>query len=149
MLCPVDDSQLKVGSSRGHQIYHCRQCLGGLLNGNALREVRAYAALELHKQQGEATSVRPCPTDGKAMRSLEYKGVAMRVCPQCFGLWLDAAQLSRLLELASPPTQANLSKIGQSLTTMPRSSAPGRLEELGHIVEFSAGIFKAIGKFVD
>jgi Zn-finger nucleic acid-binding protein len=149
MLCPVDDSELLVASFGGYQIHRCTQCLGVSVSGNLLRDVRAYAALEMHKKQGDVQSVRPCPTDAKVMKALEYKGVAMCVCPQCFGLWLGASQLSRLLELVGPPKQADLSKIGQSLTTMRSSVGPSSPDGLGDILEFAIDVFDAIGKLAD
>ncbi len=149
MLCPVDDSELLVASFGGYPIHRCAQCLGVAVSGSLLRDVRAYAALEMHKKQGDAPSVRPCPTDAKAMRALEYKGVAMCVCKQCLGLWLDAGQLSRLLELMGPPKQEDLSKIGQSLTTMRSSAGPSSIDGLGDILELAVDVFGAIGKLAD
>lgn len=149
MLCPVDDSELLVASFGGYQVHRCTQCLGVAVSGNLLRDVRAYAALEMHKKRDDAPSVRPCPTDAKAMKVLEYKGVAMFVCPQCLGLWLAPGQLSRLLELVGPPKQADLSKIGQSLTTVRSSVGPSGIDGLGDILEFSVDVFDAIGKLAD
>lgn len=149
MLCPVDDSELLVDSFGGYQVHRCAQCLGVAVSGNLWRDVRAYAALEIHKNRGDALSVRPCPTDAKAMKVLEYKGVAMFVCPQCLGLWLVFDQLSRLLELVGPPKQANLSKIGQSLTMVRSNVGPNGIDGLGDILEFSVDVFDAIGKLAE
>ncbi len=149
MLCPVDDSELLVASFGGYQVYRCKQCLGVAVSGNLLRNVRAYAALELHKKHSDAPGVQPCPTDAKAMKSLEYKGVAMCVCPQCLGLWLKAGQLSRLLELVGPPEQTDLSKIGQSLTTLRSSVGPSCIDGLGDILEFPIDVIDAIGTLAE
>ena len=149
MLCPVDDSVLKVASFGGYQIHRCPQCLGASVNGTVLRDVRAYVALELHKQHGTAASVRPCPKDATAMKTLSYKGLALCACPQCLGLWLDAGQLSRLLELSGPPRQTDLSAIGDSLATISNNSSSGTLESLGDIMEFSSDVLDIIGKLTD
>lgn len=149
MLCPVDDSELKAASFGGYQIHRCPQCLGASVDGTVLRDVRAYVALELHKQHGTAASVRPCPKDAVAMKTLCYKGLALCACPQCLGLWLDAGQLSRLLELAGPPRQTDLSTIGDSLATIPSNSSCGTLESFGDIFEFSADVLDVLGKLTD
>jgi Zn-finger nucleic acid-binding protein len=148
MLCPVDDTQLAPGSLGGHRIHHCPQCLGVSLSGTLLREVRAHAALQLHKQ-GDTAGARPCPEDGRAMKALDYKGVTMCACPQCLGLWLDAGQLSRLLALVEPSKQADLSKIGQSLQAMPGNSAFDNLGGLGDILEFAAEVMDVVGNVTD
>jgi len=86
--------------------------------GTLLREVRAFAALEMHKQQGVSAAALACPVDGQTTKALSYKGVALCACPQCYGLWLDAEQLTRLLALVAPPTVPDLSRIGQNLGTL-------------------------------
>jgi Zn-finger nucleic acid-binding protein len=149
MLCPVDNTTLQTASFGAYPIHRCPQCLGVSVKGDVLREVRAYAALELQKQQGVAATVRPCPHDGKAMKSLGYKGVAMCACQQCLGLWLDAGQFSRLLDLLEPPKQADLSKIGQSLPTIRSKIDTGGIEGLGDILEIASDVFNTIGKLAD
>lgn len=149
MLCPVDDSELKAASFGGYQIHRCPQCLGASVNGTVLRDVRAYVALELHRQQGTAASVRPCPKDATAMKTLSYKGLVMCACPQCLGLWLDAGQLSRLLEMAGPPKQTDLSTFRDSLATIRSNSSCGPLDGVGDIMEFAADVLDSIGKLTD
>ncbi|MNY79386.1 hypothetical protein D3C86_2199970 [compost metagenome] len=70
----------------------------------------------------------------------------MCACPQCLGLWLDAGQLSRLLELVEPPRQADLSKIGQSL---PGSSSSDSIDGLADILEFAAEVFDVVGNIAE
>lgn len=148
MLCPADDSPLTVASVGGHLIHRCPQCLGAALSGTSLREVRAHAALQMHKQ-ADSPGNQTCPADGKAMKPLNYKGVAMWACPQCLSLWLEAGQLSRLLELVQPHRPADLSKIGQHLGTMSDSSVFGNLDGAGDLLEFAAEILDGIGTIPD
>lgn len=147
MRCPVDHSELLSDSLAGYQVHRCGQCCGVALNGNALRDVRAFAALKMHKQEGGAADVGPCPADSSAMMALEYKGVFMCVCSQCLGLWLTPGQWTRLLELVEQPKQTDLSKIGQSLSALPDCSlgASSSLDGYRDILEF----IDAIGKLVD
>lgn len=146
MLCPVDDSELNAGSFGGYAIHRCPQCLGASVNGNLLRDVRAHVTLELHKQQAPAASLRPCPKDGASMKSLAYKGIPLCACPQCLGLWLDAGKLSRLLELAGPPKQPDLSAIGQSLPDLPHHRTA---DEIEGILELSADALRVISKLLE
>jgi|SRR5450830_320600 len=149
MLCPIDGSELLITSVAGYNIYRCAQCSGVAVGGNLLRDVRAYAALKMHKTQADTPTDRHCPTDAKAMKALEYKGVKMCVCPQCLGLWLDVGQLSRLLELVGPPKQEDLSKIGQSLTTLRSRVDPSDIDGLGDVLDIATDVFDAIGKLAD
>jgi Zn-finger nucleic acid-binding protein len=143
MLCPIDDAQLAPGSFNGHQLHRCPKCLGVSLSGTLLREVRAHAALQLHKQ-ADTAGIRPCPADGKAMKPLNYKGVAMCACPQCLRLWLDAGQLAQLLELVEPPKQEDLSKIGLSL---PGNSSANGFDGLGDLLEFASEVLDVVWKY--
>lgn len=118
LLCPVDRAALAVAAWNDHAIHRCPQCLGVAVPGTLLREVRAFAALEMHKQQGVSAAALACPVDGQTTKALSYKGVALCACPQCYGLWLDAEQLTRLLALVAPPTVPDLSRIGQNLGTL-------------------------------
>jgi Zn-finger nucleic acid-binding protein len=145
MLCPVDDAQLTAASFGGHQIYRCPQCQGVSLSGTLLVQLRAHTALQLHKQR-DSVGVQPCPVDGQSMKPIDYKGVAMCACRQCLGLWLEAGQFSRLLELVEPPRQAELSKIGQSLSG---SSSSSSVDGLGDILEFASDILDVVGNIAD
>ena len=149
MLCPVDDAELKAGSFGGYEIHRCPLCLGASVNSNLLRDVRAYVTLALHKQEAPAASLRPCPKDGRAMKSLSYKGVPLCACPQCLRLWLDQGKLSRLLELAGPARQTDLSAIGQSLQEVPRHRAADRIQDAASILDLSADALRLIGKLLD
>jgi Zn-finger nucleic acid-binding protein len=149
MHCPVDDSPLISAQLGGCDVHRCAQCSGVAVNGNLLREVRAYAALKLHREHGDVVNAWHCPTDGKAMKVLAYKGIDMCACPQCLGLWLEADQLSRLMELVRPPKQADLSKIGQGLTTIRGSATGSDIAGLGDILEFSVDVVDVIGKVAD
>jgi len=111
MLCPADDTPLAASASNGYEVHRCPQCLGVAVAGNVLPAVRAYAALELHKQPDQPAHVRPCPRDGKMMKSLRFKGVSMDVCPECRGLWLEAGQLPRLLEVTRPAGPVDLGRL--------------------------------------
>lgn len=146
--CPVDHAELDAGSFGGYRIDRCPQCLAAAVNGNLLRDVRAFLALELHKRQGCASALL-CPNDGTAMKTLGYKGVVMDACPRCLGLWLAAGQWSRLLELAGPPRQTDLSTIGRSLARIPNASSFNNLESFADILELSADLVEAIGKISD
>lgn len=149
MLCPVDDAELKAGSFSGYEIHRCPQCLGASVNVNVLRDVRAYVALELHKQQAPNASMRPCPKDGTAMKSLIYKSVPLCACPQCLRLWLDKGELARLLELAGPARQPDLSTIGQRLPDVPSHRSANSIGDIGNILELSADTLSLIGKLLD
>ena len=111
MLCPADDTPLAASASSGYEVHRCPQCLGVAVAGNVLPAVRAHAALELHKQPDQPAHVRPCPRDGKMMKSLRFKGVSMDVCPECRGLWLEAGKLPRLLDLAQVARPVNLGRL--------------------------------------
>ncbi|WP_187358797.1 TFIIB-type zinc ribbon-containing protein [Pseudoduganella aquatica] len=102
-------------------------------------------ALQLH-QQRDSAGVQPCPVDGQAMKPIDYQGVAMCACRQCLGLWLEAGQFSRLLELVEPPRQADLSNIGQCV---PGSSSSSSIDGLGDILEFASDVFDVLGNFTD
>lgn len=136
MFCPEDQTPLALADWSGHPIHRCPQCEGVALPGTLLREVRAFAALELHKQQDHTAHALACPVDGKMMKELAYKDVALCACPQCYGLWLDAQHMPRLAALVAPSGTPDLSKIGQSLGTLndagPGSRVLGVLGVLGH-----------------
>ena len=148
MLCPIDDIRLEPASTGGYQIHRCPQCQGVSLGGTVLREVRAHMALRLHKHKGVA-GILPCPSDGKAMKALEYKGVQMCACPQCLGLWLGAAQFSLLQEVIEPPKQADLSKIGRGLSTISDHSIADSVAGIGELLEFASDVLDVIGEFRD
>jgi Zn-finger nucleic acid-binding protein len=149
MLCPVDGSDLSLASVSGYQMHRCVQCMGVSISGSLLRDVRAYAALEMHRRRTDVPGGRTCPSDGMAMRMLVYKGVAMEACPQCLGFWLDACQLPCLLELTGPPKYADLSKIGQRLPTLRSGVSTSDVDGLVDIFELSTDVIEAIGKLAD
>jgi Zn-finger nucleic acid-binding protein len=159
MRCPVDHSELLPDSLAGYQVHRCGQCLGVALNGNALRDVRAFTALKMHKQQGEAADIGPCPADSSAMVALEYKGVAVCACPQYLGIWLNRDQWTRLLDIVGPPKQTDLSGVLQGLTQPAAQDTFGTfgsnglnldgLDTIGDILELSVEIVEAIGKLAD
>jgi Zn-finger nucleic acid-binding protein len=151
MLCPVDHTQLSADNSGAYPLHRCTRCSGISLKGNLLRDVRAYAALKLHRQQADAAvpGTRRCPSDGKAMKPLFYKGATMHACPQCYGLWLAADQLPRLLELAGPPARTDLPPTGQSLAPMPGNATSSRAEDWGDTLEFAVDVLDIIRKLAD
>lgn len=58
---------------------------------------------------------------------------------------MPCRQLSRLLELVEPRRQADLSKIGQRLGTLPSSSVLDSLDGVGDILEFAAEVLDGVG----
>ncbi|RZT08626.1 hypothetical protein SAMN05216319_2959 [Duganella sp. CF402] len=155
MLCPVDHSELLMDSVDGYQVHRCVQCSGVALSGKLLRDVHAYAALKMHKQQGGVADVGPCPADSQAMMTLDYKGVAMCACPQCLNLWLSHDQWVRLLDMVGPPKQTDLSGVVPGLAAtqgtfgLSSPDAFNTLDGIGDILELSAEIIEAIGKLTD
>lgn len=149
MLCPIDGSELSAALVNGYQIHRCVRCTGVSINANLLREVRAYAALDMHRRPNVEAGNLNCPADGMPMKMLVYKGIAMDVCPRCFGLWMEVRQLVSLLKLAGPPKHADLSKIGQQLPTLRSSAGTNDVEGWGEILDLSAEVIDAIGKLAD
>ena len=53
-----------------------------------------------------------CPNDSASMTTVERSGVQFDMCPQCRGVWLDRAELEKLMAasqqeaLASAPPPA-------------------------------------------
>jgi Zn-finger nucleic acid-binding protein len=145
MLCPLDRSPLAESSFEGHPIHRCPQCSGVSVSGSLLREVRAHTALELHKGQGDASVALTCPSDGTAMKGLEYKKVPVCTCPQCFRLWLEPGTLSRLLDIVAPPRQEDLSRIGHSLAAVASRDGLSGLDGLGDIFDLTGDVLNTIG----
>lgn len=133
MLCPVDDAVLVAGSAGGHAVHRCPQCAGVAFAGTQLREVRAHAALQLHRQSGESIRTRPCPLDGAKMQTLRYKNVALDACPRCYGLWVEQGRVQQLLDSVKVESSPDLSRLGVQLSMLERPRQPRWLKILDNI----------------
>ena len=145
MLCPADDTPLAASASNGNEVQRCPQCLGVAVAGNVLPAVRAHAALELHKQPDQPARVRPCPRDGKMMKSLPYKNIAMDVCPECRGLWLEAGQLPQLLELVQVARPVNLGRLADGTEIRQKKSTANwshKAEDIWLLGDLAGFLFK-------
>jgi Zn-finger nucleic acid-binding protein len=96
MKCPRDGAVMTFIDDGTHMRNRCPGCSGLLLD-----EAEVAAALGGRKPDAARVAALPaskvaCPRDGKAMRSLEHKGVELDLCEACGSLWLDAGELEKV-----------------------------------------------------
>lgn len=104
--CPVCVNDMQVIQYLDIELDYCRAC-GGLWFDNGemekilskknvprrLTHPIAYDFSQRKKEEGE----RLCPRCGVVMKVINHKGVAVDVCMQCQGIWLDRYELSKLM----------------------------------------------------
>lgn len=103
-LCPRDRSSTELAASEGHAAYRCTQC-GGLwlpgLDVHALLRARQVEPAAFRQRLVDGLigdAALACP-GGHAMTLTEYRTFEIDWCPTCEGLWFDAGELRRLLDL--------------------------------------------------
>jgi Zn-finger nucleic acid-binding protein len=102
--CPVDRIPLALATAEGHAGHRCARCQGLWLPAPMLASLataRGFDIEPLHAKldtlaQGE--SVLPCP-EGHELSRVEYRTLELDWCAQCHGIWFDAGELRRLIDL--------------------------------------------------
>ncbi len=109
-LSPVSGKAMEVVTVMGVIIDRCSESGGVWLDAGELEQLIEAAKdstaslkdfLELLPAPSASTSVtggKPSPITGKPMNQDKVLGVAIDRCPESGGIWLDSAELKRLLE---------------------------------------------------
>jgi Zn-finger nucleic acid-binding protein len=122
MYCPVDQSRLQEKLVEGLSAHRCQLCHGIFIPGDFFRQVKAQAALQVHREIAGNTpnlhTPRLCPKRCTTMMLMHIKGIEIDVCPHCDGIWLDSGELEKMILQFGLPTKHRLEKIGNSLTTV-------------------------------
>jgi Zn-finger nucleic acid-binding protein len=103
-VCPRDHSPTEQVASEGHLAYRCTQCGGLWLPGpdvHALLRQRRVDHANFRKRLvdgriGDASFA--CPLR-HVMTLTEYRTLEIEWCPTCDGIWFDAGELRRMLDL--------------------------------------------------
>jgi Zn-finger nucleic acid-binding protein len=102
--CPRDRSPTERVANEGHAAYRCTQCGGLWLPGmdvHALLRERHVEPEDFRKRLVEGRvgdAALACPA-GHAMTLTEYRTLEIDWCTHCDGIWFDAGELRRLLDL--------------------------------------------------
>ena len=86
----------------GLSAHRCQLCHGVFIPGGFFREVKAQAALQVHREIAGYTpnlnaSPRLCPKRCTTMMLMQIKGIEIDVCPHCDGIWLDSGELEKMI----------------------------------------------------
>jgi Zn-finger nucleic acid-binding protein len=150
--CPSDQTILWSETISSVPVHLCASCHGISLPGDAFREIRAAAALVMHKHRAaQAPQVQGlrCASDGQPMLPLEYKGVKVLVCSKCYGVWLDREKLETLVGLVGVPRKSDLSKLGAHLPAIGVVVSFGNFEGVADALDFLNGLTEFIGNVAD
>ncbi len=103
-LCPRDSTLLEMRSA-GPTVFHaCPECQGLWIERRELSRFLSNPSEVWRLPQGERSS--PIAVDGTArctcpgsplMKTRRWAGVAVDVCPECKGVWLDGDEIDQLL----------------------------------------------------
>jgi len=104
LRCPHDATPLEVVPAEGHSGHRCGRCEGLWLGAGELAslahardfDLDAFHAKLAAGLQGDADF--PCPL-GHALARVEYRTLELEWCATCRGIWFDAGELRRLLDL--------------------------------------------------
>ena len=123
MNCPVDHSRLQEKLVEGLSTHRCHLCHGIFIPGDFFREVKAQAALQVHREIAGYTpnlnaSPRLCPKRCSTMMLMHIKGIEIDVCPQCDGIWLDSGELEKMILQFGLPKKHSLEKVDNKLATI-------------------------------
>ncbi|MBR7746019.1 zf-TFIIB domain-containing protein [Undibacterium baiyunense] len=153
MYCALDQSTLNPIPIGNYVVHQCGTCSGTFVPGDFFREVRAKAALEIHKEKSKGIKKSAqqqakvaCPKDESQMISLLFKGVEIDICSKCFGVWLDRGEYDKLIAYLGFPHKSDPLKASGCLGTLSISNpAPtSDISGLGDIVELVADICSLI-----
>lgn len=117
-ICPVDGVALVEVNYRDVVVDQCPTCRGIFCDPGELETIVEQVArpLAMLRQQQDrlnrisitnpamtqrAKTPRFCPVDGASLEPYEIMGVAVDICPLCFGIWLDAGELEMIISLAA------------------------------------------------
>jgi Zn-finger nucleic acid-binding protein len=137
LRCPEDGNCLALATAEGHAGYRCPKCTGLWLPAALLESMaRAYRydIAPLHAKlatlaRGER--VLPCP-EGHRLSRLEYRTLELDWCADCHGIWFDAGELRRLIDLHPDEAMADaVSKAGGVAALTAADVALGALGLLG------------------
>ena len=84
---------------------YCPSCEGLWLGRESMGIVRAKSGLELPADASADWNVLgpwkdsslSCPDDSITLRTVNFKGVEVEICPSCTGLWLDKGEWKQLV----------------------------------------------------
>ena len=102
--CPHGHGPLIVTAAEGHTGWRCAQCAGLWLPAAFLEQIAVARDFDIVKFQGRlaeaVTGAAPIPcAEGHACSATEYRTLELDWCPTCRGVWFDAGELRRLLDL--------------------------------------------------
>ena len=83
------------------------------------------AAIERTSPPREAWDLAiSCPKDHTKMHLFRTRGIALDICPKCFGVWLDGDEIGKILgpafaeEKPKPAPPVNLAEVDETLFKM-------------------------------
>ncbi len=108
MECPECGARLQPVECVGVLVDECPRCKGRWFDRDELRKARESADEDLRWLDFEPFAVdpgtapaggKPCPRCRTPMAVIPYaqSGVAIEVCPQCRGTWLNSGEFERLV----------------------------------------------------
>lgn len=112
--CPRDSTPLQPPADAQGAMWTCATCFGGFVKAPPDRQVVARAQ-GLEREEWDPPIC--CPEDGTQMQLVDIVGVAVDVCPQCGGAWLDDHEIEQLRATGLPGPEVE--------------GEPGALSELG------------------
>ncbi|WMW80790.1 zf-TFIIB domain-containing protein [Undibacterium cyanobacteriorum] len=153
MQCPIDQTPLSLRTVEGKSLHLCTQCNGHFLTADAIAELRANAAIQihLHEKQSFRVSRRDglsllSPCHAVSMHTLFFRGVEIDVCPQCYAVWLDSDELQRVLQQVKFSKVEDLSGVAATKPEFETSVAKGDGLD---VIEVIADLVEAVASFVD
>jgi Zn-finger nucleic acid-binding protein len=153
MYCPVDQSRLHEKLVEGLSSHRCQLCHGIFIPGDFFRQVKAQAALQVHREIAGNTpnlnTPRLCPKRCSTMMLMHIKGIEIDVCPHCDGIWLDSGELEKMILQFGLPKKHVLEKLDNKLATIesmqlkPVKTRKSNLDSVNAIdvIDLASGLF--------
>ncbi len=103
--CPKCNISLSEIWLQRQQVDRCGKCKGTFFDfkelGSIIRLIEMYRSIDLEEEETEtlvpaSRELHNCPKDGTEMERKDYGGIAVDVCRDCKGVWLDDGELFSL-----------------------------------------------------
>jgi Zn-finger nucleic acid-binding protein len=158
--CPVDGHAMVETERYGSIVDQCPECLGiwcdkGELEAMVLQAAPPLAQLRSKSgrtgptvirnpdMQKAATKHRPCPAEGAGLENRTRLGIAIDLCPICYGIWLDADELQAIINLAADHIIQNGGAEHPEQAVIPLEQEPERKGRPYQYIRDDSGLLKS------
>jgi len=128
LRCPGDGNYLALSTAEGHAGHRCPKCEGLWLPAallDSMAKARRFEIAPLHAKLAtlaHGERVLPCP-EGHRLSRLEYRTLEIDWCADCHGIWFDAGELRRLIDIHPDEGPAPASAAAAATTDLAANAA--------------------------